>query len=343
MTDFRIRATAFSRRSVLRTGLAGAAAAAVTATLAACGSSSADSGKSDSGKSGSASGGTVEVTTARGKATAPKNPGKVAVLDISLVDTMVELGLTDSIVAVPKKNLPERLKSQFSSDKIVDTGALKEPDFDSIAQAGPDLIMIAGRSAGLYDQLTPISKNVLDFTVDPKDFLKSFTTTTEQIGAVFGKEKEAKKKIEEIDARVEDIRKKAEKLDGTTAILMVSGGKVSTYAPGSRFGGIIYDALGFKPMVESTKDAAHGDTISFEFIAEKNPARAFVVDRDAAIGDEGKGAKAVLDNDVVKRADAFKNDSVVYVDSHAWYISSTGIASLNSILDDAEKGLAAAK
>lgn len=338
MTDFRIRATAVTRRSALRTGLAGAAAAAVTATLAACGSSSADTATS-----GSASGDTVEVTTARGKATAPKNPGKVAVLDISLVDTMVELGLTDSIVALPKKNLPERLKSQFSSDKIVDTGSLKEPDFDSIAQAGPDLIMIAGRTAGLYDQLTPISKNVLDFTVDPKDYLKNFTTTTEQIGAVFGKEKEAKKKIEEIDARVEDIRKKAEKLDGTTAILMVSGGKVTTYAPGSRFGGIIYDALGFKPMVESTKDAAHGDTISFEFIAEKNPARAFVVDRDAAIGDEGKGAKAVLDNDVVKRADAFKNDSVVYVDSHAWYISSTGIASLNSILDDAEKGLAAAK
>ena len=43
---------------------------------------------------------------------------------------------------------------------IVNVGTLKEPDFEAIKSANPDLIIIGGRQADYYDQFTEIAPTI---------------------------------------------------------------------------------------------------------------------------------------------------------------------------------------
>ena len=48
----------------------------------------------------------------------------------------------------------------------------------------------------------------------------------------------------------------------------------------------------------------HGQPVMFEYIKKTNPDWLFVLDRSAAIGEEGKAAKDVLDNPLVAETTA---------------------------------------
>uniref|UniRef100_UPI0035CFD836 ABC transporter substrate-binding protein n=1 Tax=Bartonella sp. AP88HLJMH TaxID=3243505 RepID=UPI0035CFD836 len=73
----------------------------------------------------------------------------------------------------------------------------------------------------------------------------------------------------------------------------------------------------------------HGQLISPEFIFETNPDWLLVIDRDAAIGREGQSAAQLLDNDLVKRTTAGKQNQIIYLDSWSWYGVSGGLTGLN--------------
>lgn len=53
-------------------------------------------------------------------------------------------------------------------------------------------------------------------------------------------------------------------------LLLVSQGELSTYGPGGRFGGLLYDQLGFKPADKDIKPNPHGQPVSFEYVSSKN-------------------------------------------------------------------------
>ena len=74
--------------------------------------------------------------------------------------------------------------------------------------------------------------------------------------------------------------------------------------------------------------------ISFEYIKEKNPDWLFVLDRSAAIGEEGKAAKDVLDNPLVAESTAWKKGQVVYLDSSA-YLAAGGAQQLQTVAKQA--------
>ena len=104
---------------------------------------------------------------------------------------------------------------------------------------------------------------------------------------------------------------------GTGLVVLTSGGEVTAYGPGSRFGWI-HDTLGVTPAVADVEAATHGDAISFEFILEANPDWLFVIDRDAATG--SGGAEAVLDR-LVQQTNAWKNGHVVYIDGPLYIVN----------------------
>ena len=91
-------------------------------------------------------------------------------------------------------------------------------------------------------------------------------------------------------------------------IILASEGKVSAYGPNSRFG-LIHDVLGYKAVDDKIEVSTHGQNITFEYIVEKNPDVLFVIDRDAAIGN-GASAKDSVENDLVKKTDAYKNNKI---------------------------------
>jgi len=69
------------------------------------------------------------------------------------------------------------------------------------------------------------------------------------------------------------------------------------------------------PAVDSNLDAAaHGQSISFEFIAQKNADYLFVIDRASATGSGDKAeAKALVENELIKKSKAFQNNHSVYL------------------------------
>jgi iron complex transport system substrate-binding protein len=283
---------------------------------------------------------TVEVVHAQGTTQVPKNPQRVVVLSPATLDITDALGV--EVIGVPQTSAhyPAHL-AKYNSDAYLNAGTLFEPNYEALINAKPDLIIAGSRAAAAYDKLSGIAPTIA-LDIDTKDFLASMTQRTEQLGEIFGKQEKAKEVIAAFNAQAEEIRK-ASAQSGTAMMLMVNGGKINAYSPDSRFG-FIFDVLGFKPATVFAATGQHGNTVSPEFIMEANPDWLFVLDRDSAIGSKKEGASAnqVLDNPLVKRTHAWKNQQVVYLDSGALYIAG-GIQSYGNLMAQVNQVLSKTK
>ena len=112
----------------------------------------------------------VVVEHELGKTTVEKNPEKVVVFDFGSLDTLDKLGI--DVSAVPQQNIPSYLE-KYESDDYENVGGLKEPDFEKLAEINPDLIIISGRQADLYDQLSELAPTIY-LGVDTTDYMASF-------------------------------------------------------------------------------------------------------------------------------------------------------------------------
>ncbi|MBC1551518.1 siderophore ABC transporter substrate-binding protein [Listeria booriae] len=264
-----------------------------------------------------------------GETKVKQNPEKVVVFDFGTLDTLQALGLSDNVAGLPKQSLPKYL-NDFAADKYADLGGLKEPDFEKINEAAPDLNIISGRQSDSYDKFSDIAPTIYQ-GVDAKDYMKSFQTNVNTIASIFGKEDEAKKQLDAIDKQVADV--KASVPEGKTGlILLANDGKMSAYGPGSRFG-LIHDVLGVTPADPNIEASTHGQSVSSEYIAEKNPDYIYVVDRGAAVGGESS-AKSVVENELVKKTNAYKNDHIVYLNPEYWYLSGGGLESVAEMVKE---------
>lgn len=324
--------------SALRRPALAIGSAAGLLLLSACGSSGSDSaGSSASGSSGSA--GTVTITDAQKRTVkVPTNPSKVVVLDWSAARSLHQLGV--KIAGVPKPNgtLPSDLKEAASSAKTV--GTLFEPDYEAIAEMDPDLVVVGSRSgnAKVVGELTKITPNVIDMSKRGTSMSEVNTRYT-QLASIFGKQAAAKKTLASMDSAVATLRSKAEKASGTTMFVQVSGSKVSAYGPGSRFNTIWTD-FGFKAVdAKLDKKGSHGEEINQEFFVKYDPSRILVLDRGRTIGESGKPALDVLNNDLVNRTSAAKNDKISAVDGFSWYLAPSSPASVTQMVTDATKVL----
>ncbi|WP_240605986.1 siderophore ABC transporter substrate-binding protein [Planctomonas deserti] len=275
----------------------------------------------------------ITVTHAQGETTVPVNPERVLTFDFAALTTLDALDV--DVWGLPKENLPGRLE-QYSSDEYANIGTLFEPDYEAVQAAEPDLIIVAGRSAAVYPELSKIAPTV-DLSNDAADFRASVVENAETLGRIFDREDEVDEMVAALDdsiAEVQDVAADA----GTGLILMTNAGEVSAFGPGSRFG-FLHDDLGITPAIEDVEAATHGEAVSFEFLLETNPDWLFVVDRDAATGGSTDAAKAVLDNEIVKQTTAYKNDHIVYVDPVAWYIVNGGLPTLQAMTDEVAAAL----
>lgn len=277
----------------------------------------------------------ITVTDRNGEVQIPYMPENVVVLDLGSLDIMDELGIEP--VALPKNSLPSYLE-KYNDEKYVDLGSLKSYDLEKIAAANPDLIIIEARQYDAYEELSKIAP-VLYLGNDNADFFGSVKRTAEVLGTIFGKEDLVAEKLEEINSRVEDINKSVTELNSTALFVMVNEGALSVYGEGSRYG-LIYNPLGFTVADAAIDSSTHGQNISNEYIKEKNPGYLFVLDRSAVVsGQVQQTAAEILENELVKTTDAYKNGNIIYVDSEAWYVGGAGFSSANTVLDNIENGI----
>ena len=110
---------------------------------------------------------------------------------------------------------------------------------------------------------------------------------------------------------------------------------------------IIAKELGANNLSESVGEAekaTHGEEASWETILKLDPEYMFILDRSTATetADESvMGIREVIENDLIKALDVYKDGKIVYFNEHAnvWYTSTGGIQALNTMLADMEGAL----
>ncbi|WP_145576366.1 siderophore ABC transporter substrate-binding protein [Yersinia alsatica] len=271
----------------------------------------------------------ISIEHAQGTTQVPLNPQKVIILNPSVLDTADALHIKVAGVPQTSTHLPEFL-SKYSGPEFLNAGTLFEPDYEALSQAKPDLIIAGGRAQDAYAKLSAIAPTI-SLDVDTQHFTQSLTHRTEQLASIFGKEEEAKTLLGNFTSQINAIKQKSANA-GSAMVLMVSGGKMSAYTPGSRFG-FIFDELGFTPAATFTETGRHGNVVTSEFILNANPEWLFVLDRDNAIGRaEGQSAQQVLDNPLIRKTKAWQNNHIIYLDSASLYIAG-GVQSYTQLMN----------
>ena len=278
----------------------------------------------------------VTVQTARGEAVVPKNPQNVAVYDLGALDTLTALGVP--VGATVDKSMLPYLQGAFGKAQHV--GTLFEPNYEALGAFKPQLIIIGSRTSKAAQQLNELAPTI-DMTADSKNLRTSAEARIDAYAQIFGKQAEAEKLKADINQAF-DAAREAAKGKGKGLVLIVSGGKLSAQSPNSRLGGWLHQDIGLEPVDTAMKEGSHGMPISFEYIKEKNPDWLFVLDRSAAIGEEGKAAKDVLDNSLVAESTAWKKGQVVYLDSSA-YLAAGGAQQLQTVAKQAAEAFKKAK
>lgn len=293
--------------------------AAGALSLASCGANTTEQEPAADSAEAGGEANSITVEHKQGETDVPVNPEKVVVFDYGSLDTLDTLGV--EIAGAPKDNLPDSL-AHYDADDVEAVGTLFEPDYEAINALDPDLIIVGGRSAAAYPEL---SKHwaTIDLSVDHMNFLEDIDSSTETLGEIFGKEDEAQVALGELEEVVDDVKGIGADA-GPGMIVSTSGGEVTVYGADSRFG-IIHTVLDVPEAVNEVEALPHGEAISFEMIRDTDPDWLFVNDRDAAIGESGESARAILDNELVHATTAWQEDQVVYLDAQRWYIIMSGV------------------
>lgn len=274
---------------------------------------------------------TVQITDANGeKAELKKNPKRVVVFDYGVADILKNLGV-DAVVGLPKNGKMPEILSNYSDDKYTNVGSLKETDFEAVESLNPDLIIIGGRQAEDIDSFKEIAPTV-NLAVDGQDYMNSFKTVVTDLGKLFDKEDEAKKAIDEIEAKIEKVNKTVKEKGLTASVVMANEGSISVFSAKSRYG-LIYNGLGFTEVDKNIDDSTHGQQVSFEYFLENKSDYVFVVDRGAVTG-KGEAASKLFDNEVMNKTEVAKNGNIVYLNSVIWYTMTGGIESTNQMIDE---------
>ena len=276
----------------------------------------------------------------------PYDPQRIAVLDMAALDILDSLGMGDRIVGSAKVTI-EYLTDYNPDDsegRIANLGSVKTADMEQVAICEPDVIFIGGRLSKSYADLEAIAP-VVYLAVDyEKGVVQSTYDNAKTIASMFGKEAEVDTMFTEFDGRIAALKPAVE---GKNVLLsMYNNNALSLMATDSQLS-IVANELGAFNLSDTVGEIAkptHGEDASWETIINLNPEYMFVLDRSTATGsaDEGVlGAREVIENDLVKELDVYKNGQIVYFIEHAnvWYTSTGGVQALDCMLGDLEGAL----
>src|SRR5699024_12255585 len=91
-------------------------------------------------------------------------------------------------------------------------------------------------------------------------------------------------------------------------IIMSSGTCISAVGRGSRFG-LVHDVFRVTPVDEGIESSTRGKDVSFEYVAEQDPDLLYVIDRNAAIGEDAS-AEDIVENELMEGRKAMENDNM---------------------------------
>lgn len=274
----------------------------------------------------------INITHNKGETKVPKNPKRVAVLDLGSLDILDKMGINP--VALPQDILPDYLEKYKSSDYI-NVGNIKEFNMEKVNESKPDLIIIEGRQEASYDEFSKIAPTIYLGAKNPDQF-EGVKENVKTLGEIFDKKDVADKELENIKNRLDKIKGEVQNKKATALVTMVNDGAITVFGEGSRYNSI-YKNFGFEAADKNIEVSKHGQVISYEYLSEKNPEYLFVIDK--GLLDEkssAQPAKNVIENDLIKQTNAYKNGHIVYLKPQIWYVGGQGLQVTEKMMDDIE-------
>lgn len=245
----------------------------------------------------------------------PVNPQRVVVIDYASLDIIDNLGVGNTVVGSSHGAGPEYLKKYQENKAVKNVGTVKEVDFEVLMELQPDVIFVGGRLAPKYEELSKIAPVVLLAVDYKKSLIESLERNTEVFASIFQKEHAADAKIASFKERIAKLQEKAK---GKSAVIgMVNASQFRTLGDTGRCSMISRD-IGFVNLAKDV-EATHGNEASFELLLKLNPQYIFILDRDSAVGRKGAAlARDVMNNELVNKTDAAKNNNITYLNSQVW-------------------------
>lgn len=248
------------------------------------------------------------------------------------LDIVDALGMGDRIVGSAKVTIEylTEYNPEDSNGAIMNLGTVKTADLEKVAACEPDIIFIGGRLSSVYADLEAIAP-VVYLAVDyEKGIVESTKYNAQTIASIFGKEAEVDAMFSEFQPRMDALH--AVLNEKNVLLGMYNSNALSLMDTQSQLN-IIANELGANNLGETvgeTDKATHGEEASWETILTLNPEYMFILDCSTATGaaEEGVlGAREVIENDLIKELDVYKNDKIVYFIEHAnvWYTSTGGV------------------
>lgn len=256
---------------------------------------------------------TVSIASNLGQVDVQLQPERVAVLDNTAMETLLAWDVTP--VAIPEQLVsPERFAAWIDDDDIADVGTHREPDFEALAEADPDLIIGGYRFGEYQDDLAAIAPTI-DIAGDEEHeggWVESLRAQTTTLGQIFDREDEAAAIVAELDAAVDAATTAAE---GRSVFLgIVNGGKLDN---GAERLSRMSEPIGMTDVFSGDAGDIHQDSgLAPETIAQADPEWVIVLDRDAAAGaDDAQPARQVIEANPALAGTRFVEDgNIIYLE-----------------------------
>lgn len=273
------------------------------------------------------------IEHAMGSTEVPADPQRVVVLDSSMLDSAVSLGVipVGATEGVAGAGLPPYLGDEVI-DQVELVGLTETPALETIAGLQPDLIIGAKvRHEAIYGDLSQIAPTV--FSESSGTDWKSQVRLT---GDALNKSDEAEALLEEFDARAAEVGESIG-ADGKTAVIVrFIPGQIRLYGP-KTFSGSVLDAVGFD-LGDKGYDPEYGmavisqeriDMVDADVLFATNPS----VESDGRITSDRDNLGAIWDELPVVQ------DGRQYDIADTTWMTGIGVTGANLILDDLEKQL----
>ena len=276
----------------------------------------------------------------------PYDPQRIAILDMPALDIVDALGLGDRVVGSAKVTIDylTDYNPDDSNGAIMNLGTVKTADLEKVAACEPDVIFIGGRLASVYADLEMIAPVVYLGVDYEKGIVESTKENAKTIASIFGKEADVDAMFTDFQPRIDALNSV---LNGKNVLLgMYNANALGLMDTASQLN-LIANELGANNLGESVGEeekASHGEEASWETVITLNPEYMFILDRSTATeaADEGvMGVREVIENDLIKEMNVYKEGKIVYFIEHAnvWYTATGGVQALDTMLTDLENSI----
>lgn len=213
-----------------------------------------------------------------------------------------------------------------TDESILDTGTHREPDFEQVVAAAPDLIINGGRYQQHAEDMQEAAPDAafIDMTNEELSADEYVIESVTLLGEIFGQQEEAQTLIDDFHAAVEEAQ---EAYDSEVSVmgLVTSANEIRYASPqDGRGASVFFDLLDMTPALDAEGSTNHqGDDISIEAIAEAEADFFLVLDRDAAVAGEEESSPAIeliTESSSLENVPAVQNEAI-YVMPDDYYLT----------------------